>query len=125
MNLSKETIQSWPGVGIKKQFDIESFKQSILSELESEQNASETQDETSESVIDAETFLKKRFELENMDNMIHERIFNKSYLPDEIIGILEQFYHKRWRPSKPLFDTTFAGMTFNEAAWDLLDSDEK
>ena len=26
---------------------------------------------------------------------------------------------------RPLIDTTFDGMTFDEAAWDMLDSDEK
>lgn len=29
------------------------------------------------------------------------------------------------RSFKPLIDTIFSGMTFDEAAWDMLDSDEK
>ena len=49
----------------------------------------------------------------------------ESYLPDEMNDVLEQFYHERWRSFKPLIDTTFDGMTFDEAAWDMLDSDEK
>ena len=36
-----------------------------------------------------------------------------------------QFYHERWRSFKPLIVTTFDGMAFDEAAWDMLDSDEK
>lgn len=49
----------------------------------------------------------------------------ESYLPDEMKDVLEQFYHERQRSFKPLIDTTFADMTFDEAAWDMLDSDEK
>ena len=49
----------------------------------------------------------------------------ESYLPEEMKDVLEQFYHERLRSYKPLIDTTFAGMTFDEAAWDMLDSDEK
>ena len=49
----------------------------------------------------------------------------ESYLPDEMNDVLEQFYHELWRSFKPLIDTTFDGMTFDEAAWDMLDSDEK
>lgn len=49
----------------------------------------------------------------------------RSYLPAEMNDVREEFYHERQRSFKPLIDTTFAGMTFDEAAWDMLDSDEK
>ncbi len=49
----------------------------------------------------------------------------KPYLPDEMNDVLGRFYHKCKLSFNPLIDTTFAGMTFDEAAWDLLDSIEK
>lgn len=39
--------------------------------------------------------------------------------------VVEEFYHERQRSFKPLIDTTFADMTFDEAAWEMLDSNEK
>ena len=47
------------------------------------------------------------------------------YLPNEMKSVIDSFHHKRHRSFKPLIDTTFYQKDYSEAAWDLLDKEER
>lgn len=49
----------------------------------------------------------------------------EQYLPYEMQGVLDQFHCERPRSFKPLIDTTFAGATFDDASWNLLEDEER
>lgn len=46
-------------------------------------------------------------------------------LPRDMQSVLYSFYHERPHSYKPLIDTTFYRKDFSEAAWDILDDDER
>jgi ADP-ribosylglycohydrolase len=49
----------------------------------------------------------------------------EDYLPDDMQQVLRQFYRKRPQSFKPLIDTTFYKKDYSDAAWDLLDDEER
>ena len=49
----------------------------------------------------------------------------ETYLPKEMLNVVHEFYHARPQSFKPLIDTTFYKKDYSEAAWDLLDDDER
>ncbi len=55
----------------------------------------------------------------------HIRFQIERKLPYEMRHVLDGFYSKCYRSYKPLFDTTFYKKDHSEAAWDLLDDNEK
>ena len=55
-----------------------------------------------------------------------EMRFNiEKYIPDEMRSIIDSFHSERHRSFKPLIDTTFGEKDYVEAAWDLLEDDER
>lgn len=53
------------------------------------------------------------------------RLNIEKYIPDEMRSIIDSFHHERPRSYKPLIDTTFGEKDYIEAAWDLLEDDER
>ena len=53
------------------------------------------------------------------------RLNIEKYIPDEMRSIIDSFHHERPRSFKPLIDTTFGEKDYIEAAWDILEDDER